>query len=133
MLVAHRRSERSEKFGNCALNWYIRNALRKRSNVSFFITITELSMRAVRMFAVTLLLGAFTSALACGPDGKCVGKEKAACCLSKASAKKSCSIKHESKQAKLETSEKSSDPAHATASPAKADLETAQPSETPKR
>ncbi|GBD04993.1 hypothetical protein HRbin20_00570 [bacterium HR20] len=90
-------------------------------------------MRALQMFALALLLGAFTSAMACGPDGKCVGKEKAACCMSKASAKKSCSLKHEAKQAKLETSEKSSATVEATAAPAKAGLESAQPAETPKR
>ncbi|GIV51961.1 MAG: hypothetical protein KatS3mg038_2482 [Candidatus Kapaibacterium sp.] len=90
-------------------------------------------MRTLRMFALILLLGVFTSALACGPDGKCVGKEKAACCMSKASAKKSCSIKHEAKQAKLETSEQSSATVEATAVPVKADVGTAKPTETPKR
>lgn len=90
-------------------------------------------MRALQMVALALLLGAFTYATACGPDGKCVGKEKAACCMSKSSAKKSCSMKHDAKQAKLESSEKSSATVEATAAPAKAGLETAQPAETPKK
>jgi len=91
-------------------------------------------MNAFRIFALALVVGAFTAAVACGPDGKCVGKQKASCCLSKASAKKSCSLKHDTKEAKLETnSSKNTDNAEATATSTDTRAEGAQPVATPKR
>lgn len=60
-------------------------------------------MKALLAVGVALVFSISTAAWACGPDGKCVGKGKAACCLSKSSAKKSsCSVKHGSHEAKLE-------------------------------
>jgi len=91
-------------------------------------------MKAFRIFALALVVGAFTAAVACGPDGKCVGKQKASCCLSKASAKKSCSLKHDTKEAKLETDgSKNTGNAEAIATSTDARAEGAQPVATPKR
>jgi len=91
-------------------------------------------MKAFRIFAIALFVGVFTAAVACGSDGKCVGKQKASCCLSKASAKKSCSPKHDTKEAKLETNgSKNIDNAEATATSTDARAEGAQSVATPKR
>ncbi len=92
-------------------------------------------MKTFVAFAAVLMIGAWSVATACGPDGKCVGKEKAACCMSKASAKKSCSIKHDAKQAKADakTEQAPTSTANATVSAQPEQSTTSQSSETPKR
>lgn len=89
-------------------------------------------MKKLIALAVAVTLCGWTAAMACGPDGKCVGKEKASCCMSKASAKKSCSVKHDVKEAKLETnSNEAQDQVKSTVEPTTSS--TAQPTATPKR
>jgi hypothetical protein len=93
-------------------------------------------MKAFVAIAAALAIGACSVAFACGPDGKCVGKEKASCCMSKASAKKSCSVKHDAKEAKLDRNARATENAAQTATanePAKADAQVVQPKADPKR
>lgn len=100
-------------------------------------------MKAFIVSAIALLVSGAVAASACGPDGKCVGKEKASCCMSKASAKKnSCSLKHGASSAAQhapEAKENTVQPASANENSttpvetAKADAAPAQPSAPPKR
>lgn len=88
-------------------------------------------MKALGSVLVAGIL-AVSVAVACGPDGKCVGKDKAACCMSKSSAKKS-ACTHKAKEAKLEEASlkgttTTTEPAKSVESPT-----AAQPASNPKR
>ncbi|GIV54843.1 MAG: hypothetical protein KatS3mg039_1361 [Candidatus Kapaibacterium sp.] len=88
-------------------------------------------MKTLVAFAAAVAISGWSVALACGSDGKCVGKEKASCCMSKSSAKKSCSVKQSASEAKLDAK---TEQAPAAAEAAKSDAPTTnQPAATPKR
>lgn len=119
--------------GELLYSWYQR--------FGSFTTRCGTSMKTLLAVGVAIVFCISSTAWACGPDGKCVGKEKASCCLSKSSAKKSsCSVKHGSHEAKLERPSNDKTPARveaaapieASAETIKADGQAAQ-QETPKR